>query len=297
MNEAEADPTRKLSREEIRTIDEAVDRRRPVGTSGRVGTYLGALRGQERETPSDEQTLVRRAQAGDDDAREQLLERFLPLIVSLARTYRVEGVEFADLIQEGCVGLLRALARYDPERGTPFGAFATWWIRHALQELRSDFIRPLRLPPRALRQLAQLKSEHARIYAAERRQAPLAEIASRSGIELDQAEALLQADARPRSLEEPVAGTDDQIGHLGDLLEDPLSAQDYEDVLDTIAGEQLLALLSHLSERERDILAARLGLADRRPESLGEIGERLGVSAERVRQIEQRALAKLKQGA
>lgn len=237
--------------------------------------------------------LARRAQAGDEAAREELIRRLLPLVHATARRYRTEGLEQADLLQEGIVGLLRALQRFDPERGVPFAAFATWWIRQSLQEARGDFMRPLRLPPKALRQLSQLKSEHQRIYEGERRSAKVGELAKRTNIELGQAEALLVADARERSLDEPIVSMDAELGTLGDLLEDPLSATAYEDVVDAVAGEQLRALLSRLTEREREVVRARFGF-DAPAEKLSEVGERLGVSAERVRQIEERALAKLR---
>jgi RNA polymerase sigma factor (sigma-70 family) len=240
--------------------------------------------------------LARRAQAGDSAAREELIRRLLPLVHSTARRYQTEGLEQADLLQEGIVGLLRALQRFDPERGVPFAAFATWWIRQSLQEARSDFMRPLRLPPKALRQLSQLKSEHQRIYQGERRSAEIGELADRTNIERAQAEALLGADARPRSLDEPIENTEGELGTLGDLLEDPLSAEAYEDVVDGVAGEQLRALLSRLTEREREVVQARFGF-EVPSEKLSDIGERLGVSAERVRQIEERALAKLRHAA
>jgi RNA polymerase sigma factor (sigma-70 family) len=238
--------------------------------------------------------LVRRAQAGDLAAREQLVDNLLPLVSALARRYRTEGLEQTDLIQEGVVGLLRALERYDPERGVPFAAFATWWIRQALQDARSDFIRPFRLPPKALRQLSKLKSEHQRIYQVDRRSASVAELAELTKIDLEQANALVAADARVRSLDEAALGDEGEVGSLGDLLEDPLSGAAYEDVVNSVAGRQLRALLSRLTDSERDVVNARFGF-DSEPEKLVEIGERLGVSAERVRQIEERALAKLRQ--
>jgi RNA polymerase sigma factor (sigma-70 family) len=240
--------------------------------------------------------LARRAQAGNEAAREELIRRLLPLVQATARRYRTEGLEQADLLQEGIVGLLRALQRFDPERGVPFAAFATWWIRQSLQEARSDFMRPLRLPPKALRQLSQLKSEHQRIYEDERRSALVGELAERTNIELEQAEALMVADARERSLDEPIGSMDAELGTLGDLLEDPLSAAAYEDVVDAVAGEQLRALLSRLTDREREVVRARFGF-DAPAEKLSEVGERLGLSAERVRQIEERALAKLRSAA
>jgi len=240
--------------------------------------------------------LARRAQAGDAAAREDLIHRLLPLVHATARRYRTEGLEQADLLQEGIVGLLRALQRFDPARGVPFAAYATWWIRQSLQEARSDFMRPLRLPPKALRQLSQLKSEHQRIFQGERRSAKIGELADRTNIELEQAEALLTADVRPRSLDEPIENTQGELGTMGDLLEDPLSATAYEDVVDAVAGEQLRALLSRLTEREREVVQARFGF-DAPAEKLSEVGARLGVSAERVRQIEERALAKLRSAA
>ena len=240
--------------------------------------------------------LAVRAQAGDAEAREELIQRLLPLVSSIARSYRTLGVDRADLVQEGCVGVLRALQRYDARRGVPFSAYATLWIRQALQELRSDFIRPFRLPPKALRQLAELKSAHFRIYAQEHRDATMEELSASTDIDLAQVEALVRADASTRSLDETVTGLEGEIGTLGDLLEDPLSADRYEEALDAITGHQLRALLRHLTERERDIIDARFGF-ERPVEKLATIGSRLGISAERVRQIEERALAKMRQEA
>jgi RNA polymerase sigma factor (sigma-70 family) len=266
------------------------------GEDGRVRSLLAAVEAGAEAPPSELEPLAVRAQAGDARAREELIERMLPTVSGLARSYRTEGLDHADLVQEGIIGLLRALARFDPARGTPFRAWAAWWIRQALQEARSDFVRPLRLPPAALRQLAKLKAEHERIYASERRDAPVEELASRVNVDRAQAEALLRADQRPRSLDEPVEGAEGEVGSLGTLLADPLSADAYEEVLDTIAGEQLRALLARLTEREREIVDARFGFG-RPSERLAEIGERLGISAERVRQLEERALAKLRQAA
>jgi RNA polymerase sigma factor (sigma-70 family) len=252
--------------------------------------------GAEAATAADGEAtaLVLRAQAGDIVAREQLIDRLLPLVSSLARRFRTEGLDQTDLVQEGIVGLLRALERYDAARGVPFAAYATWWIRQSLQDARSDFIRPFRLPPKALRQLSQLKSEHQRIYQTEQRSAGINELAERTSVDLDQARALAAADARVRSLDEPIAAGEGEVGSLGDLLEDPLSADAYEQVVEALAGKQLRALLSRLTDRERAVVRARFGF-DTEPQRLVDIGEELGVSAERVRQIEERALAKLRQ--
>jgi RNA polymerase sigma factor (sigma-70 family) len=280
-------------RNERRELERVVDRR--AGENGSLP--IVAPGGGSDVTLADEETtaLAARAKAGDAAAREQLIEALLPLIASWARRFPTEGLDHTDLLQEGVVGLLRALDRFEPERRVPFLAFAGWWVKRALQDARSDFMRPFRLPPKALRQLSRLKSEHQQIYREEHRSAAITELAERTEIDLAQAEALVTADSRVRSFDETVEGSDDDVGSLGDLLADPLSAVAYEDVIDTVAGEQLQALLTRLTAREREIVRARFGF-DGRSETLSEVGQRLGLSAERVRQVEERALAKLRHG-
>jgi RNA polymerase sigma factor (sigma-70 family) len=275
--------------DERRQIEDALAREAVLPASRTTDTCSST----EPSVSADTTALALRARAGDAAAREQLIEVLLPMIGSYARRFPTEGLEQSDLVHEGIVGLLRALDRYEPERGVPFVAFANWWIRRSLQDARSDFIRPFRLPPKALRQLSQLKSAHQQIYQREQRSAGLAELAERTDIELGQVRALVAADADVRSLDETVTGSAGDLGPLGDLLADPLSSAEYEDVIDSVAGEQLRALLARLTEREREIVRARFGF-DGEPERLIDIGQRLGLSAERVRQVEERALAKLR---
>jgi RNA polymerase primary sigma factor len=248
----------------------------------------------EGERLDEDTALAIAAQQGDEAARERLILRLVPLITTIGRAFRVEGLDFADIVQEGALGVLRALQRYDPEVGTPFGQYAAIWIRQSLQELRSDFMRPLRLPPRALQQLAQLKSEHNRVWMIERREPGLGELAGQTGVDRGQVDALIRADREARLLSEPVLGIEGEIGVLGDMIEDPLALVVYDEVLDSIAGAQARQLLGRLNDREREIVNARFGFDDREPERLIEIGERLGLSVERVRQIEQRALTKMR---
>ena len=255
--------------------------------------YLDDLDRRPRLPDARERELVAAAQAGDAAARERLVEACLPLIGSVARVYRDSPrVDRVELLQEGVVGVLRALERYDAARGVPFWAYASWWVRQSMQQLVSELTRPAVLSDRALRQLAQLKDAHGRELARTGREPTRAELAEETGLQVDQVEHLLAVDRPARSTDEPVAGDEGRIGTFGELLADPLAGDEYERVLDSIEAEGLHALLAGLSDRERDILRARYGLG-RDEQSLRDVAAALGVSAERVRQLEQRALAKL----
>jgi RNA polymerase sigma factor (sigma-70 family) len=225
-----------------------------------------------------------------------MIEAFLPLIGSLARVYRTSPqIERVELLQEGVVGLLRALQRYDPERGVPFWAYATWWVRQAMQQLVAELTRPVVLSDRALRQLARLKDVHRQYVRDHGREPSHQELAERSELSPEQLVDLLACDRSPRALEEPVDGEDGSLGTFGELLADPLAEDEYERALHEIEVSQLRRLLAGLSDRERAILRARYGL-DGPEQTLREVAETLGLSAERVRQIEQRALGKLRAG-
>lgn len=295
LNESEIEGIDSAFRESDRQLVDLRNKafRQPRAASG-VGDYVSELGARGQLTEPETDRLALRAKSGDPEAREQLLENLLPSIAAVSRKYKVPGLEFTDLIQEGCVGVLRALERYEPAAGTPFWAYASWWVRHALQELRSDFLRPTRIPPKALAQLSHLKTSHNRYYMREGHEPDLEALVEESELAAEQIDALLRADRRPKSLDEPVRDRDGEIGSVGDLLDDPLSAEAYEDVIDSLAGKQIRALFSRLSERESEIVGARFGLDDRDQESLTEIGERLGISAERVRQLEETGLAKLR---
>ena len=255
--------------------------------------YLDALGRRNAVSAADERALVGAAQAGDAAARARLVDAFMPLIARTARIYRDSPqVERLELLQEGVVGLLRALERFDPERGTPFWAYASAWVRQAMQQLVAEVTRPTVLSDRALRQLARLRDAHGRAIRETGREPSRAQLAGDAELTVDQVDALLAADRPPRSTDEPVGVEDRALGTLGDLLVDPLAEGEYERVLNAIEADELLTLLSGLSERERGILRARYGI-DEPEQSLREIGGRLGMSAERVRQLEQRALGKL----
>jgi RNA polymerase sigma factor (sigma-70 family) len=235
--------------------------------------------------------LVERAQSGDMAARATLIQAYMPALSAVARTYRTSQIGRQELLQEGVVGLLRALERFDPARGVAFWSYASFWVRQAMQHLVAELTRPVVLSDRALRSLSRLKQLHHEELQRSGRTPTRSELAERSGLEPGQIDDLVAAEAG-HSLDESVQGVDGELGSFGDLLVDPMAEQDYERALAAITIEALHSVLSGLSERERYVLELRYGL-DGDELSLRQVGERLGLSGERVRQLERRALAKL----
>jgi RNA polymerase primary sigma factor len=240
-----------------------------------------------------ERELVVAAKDDREEARATLVETFTPLIASIARIYRgSSAVNRGELMQEGVVGLLRALERYDPDIGTPFWAYASWWVRQAMQQLVSELTRPVVLSDRAVRHLAHIKDAHRHLVQCNGKEPTVDELAARTGLQRVQVENLIAAERMPRPLEEPIGG-DQSAGTFGELLADPRAEDAYDRVPRRMVVESLKGVLGGLTERERLILRGRFGF-DGPEQTLRELGLTLGVSAERVRQIEQRALDKLR---
>jgi RNA polymerase sigma factor (sigma-70 family) len=248
----------------------------------------------ERLTPGLERELVLASAAGDEAATRDLVDAFMPLIGGVARRYRSTGaVNHSELIQEGVVGLLRAVTRYDAGRETPFWAYASWWVRQAMQQLVAELASPVVLSDRALRQLARVKlaqREHLQAHGAD---PSCSELAAATGIDREQVEHLIIVERAPRALDEPT-NHDGSATTLGELISDPSAEDEFESVVRRIEIEELRDLPADLCDREREILRARYGLG-RPAETLREVAARLGLSAERVRQIEQGALAKMRE--
>jgi RNA polymerase primary sigma factor len=272
-------------------------RRRGLAGETSSARYLRDVSDRARLPAGLERRLIDAAQAGDRRAREELVEAFLPLIAGVARVYRgSQAITRVELMQEGVVGLLRALERYDPALGAPFWGYAAWWVRQAMQQLIAELTRPMVLSDRALRQLSQLKRAHGEYLVEHAREPSGNELADRTGLSHAQVADMLALERVPQSMDEAIQGAEGDVGAFGELLADPLAGDAYEQLLDYSEIEQIRALLGSLNDRERMILRARYGL-DGPEESLRDIGERIGLSAERVRQIEQRALGKLRAGA
>ncbi|HTX62932.1 MAG TPA: sigma-70 family RNA polymerase sigma factor [Acidimicrobiales bacterium] len=240
-----------------------------------------------------ERALILRAKAGEPQDREQVVKWFAPMIGGVARAYRRStAVDHEELMQEGVVGLLRALERYDPERGVPFWAYAVWWVRQAMQQVVSELSRPMVLSDRALRQLARVKDAQRRFEQAHRHEPCPSELASLVGLPRWQVESLFRAERNARGLDEPVFGEPSEGTSLAELLADDPAEEEYERVDQRELARTVPTLLAYLNERERTVIRSRYGLG-RPTQTLREVAPKLGVSAERVRQIEHDALEKL----
>jgi RNA polymerase primary sigma factor len=248
---------------------------------------------QRRLTATQERDLVIAAECGDSDACRKLVEAFLPAIAGIAVGFHGDAFEHRELLQEGVAGLLFAARRYDSTLNTPFWAYASFWVRKAMQEFVAQLARPVSLSDRAVRDLARVKNarrEHEQTHGAE----PTPEELSRAtGLTRTQLESLQATERAPRAMEERLNGGE-APATVGDTIVDPAAEQAYQEVLDEFELGYLRDLTEGLDERERAVIRAHYGLGER-AQTLSEIGDGLGLTAERARQIEVAALSKLRE--
>jgi RNA polymerase sigma factor (sigma-70 family) len=238
--------------------------------------------------------LVLAAKAGGERERDELIHAFEPFVASLARAYRgFSAIDRSELMQEGAVGLLRALERFDPTLGSPFWAYAAWWVRQSMQGLVAQLTRPMVLSDRALRELARTKAVQRRYPQEHGREASFAALVRETGLSPEHLQRLLVAERRPRGLDERAPSISDAGMTVGEMLADPAAEEAYDGATFHVASLQLPELLAALTERERRVIRARFGL-DGEEHTLRELAGDLGLSAERVRQIEGAALGKLR---
>jgi len=261
--------------------------------------YLREIRRAPLLDADEEHSTASRARAGDFDARQQMIERNLRLVVSIAKHYVGRGLPMTDLIEEGNLGLVHATSKFEPERGFRFSTYASWWIRQSIERAIMQQARTIRLPVHVIREVNQVLRARRSLEAARvgehDRPVTAEEIAAALGRPVREVAALMQLAEHPTSLDAPL-----DHGEGSDSLIDAVADDDAADPLGqtlTHEGQALLAdALSALNEREREVLAGRYGLADREPETLDTLAERLGLTRERIRQIQQEALLKLRRG-
>jgi RNA polymerase sigma factor (sigma-70 family) len=244
-----------------------------------------------------ERHLLALTEAGDRTATEELVTAFMPAIDGVAKLYRsFASLERGELRQEGVVGLLRAARRYDQGYETPFWAYASWWVRQAMQQLVAELTSPVVLSDRAARNLVQMKRARSAFAQANRREPSDSELAETARMPLDQVQHLVSVERAPSSLQARLPGDEEMATTFAERLADPATEEDYERVVDMADGEHIQDLAAGLEERERRIVFAHYGI-DCRQRTLREIGREFDLSVERVRQLEERALGKLRQAA
>jgi RNA polymerase primary sigma factor len=250
--------------------------------------YLGRIGRGRLLTPEEELDLGHRAGAGDARARARLVERNLRLVVSVAKRYRGMGLPFEDLIQEGNIGLMKAAERFDPDLGNRFSTYAIWWIRQAIGRAIEDKGRAIRLPTHAqgkVRKAARTRNE---LSATLGREPAEEEVAERLGWTVGEVGAVSGLVVDVFSLDLPVGAEDDST-KLGEFIEDEQASEVPEAVIRGMENTQLKESMGEMSARERHVLVRRYGLDEREPATLTELSDELGVSRERVRQLQRNA--------
>jgi RNA polymerase primary sigma factor len=253
--------------------------------------YLRSIGRVSLLTADQEVMLARRIERGDMAAKQQMIEANLRLVVSIAKSYLGRGLTFLDLIQEGSMGLIRAVEKFDYRRGYKFSTYATWWIRQAVTRAIADKGRTIRIPVHMVEKLNKVMHVERQLVQGLGREPTPAEIAAELGTTVREVRDVLRMAQQPISLEKPIG--EEEESELGDFVEDHTAESPFEQAADCLRRENLRRALAALPEREREVIEMRFGLSGERPYTLEEVGRAFNVTRERIRQIENHTLKKL----
>ncbi len=287
--EAEDDPV-----QDETIIKEEIDFSVPdnIAVDDPVRMYLKEIGKVPLLSADEEIELAKRMESGDEEAKKKLAEANLRLVVSIAKRYVGRGMQFLDLIQEGNLGLIKAVEKYDYRKGFKFSTYATWWIRQAITRAIADQARTIRIPVHMVETINKLIRVSRQLLQENGREPTPEEIADEMNISVDKVREIIKIAQEPVSLETPIGEEEDS--HLGDFIADDDTPAPAEAAAFTMLKEQLMGVLSTLTPREEKVLKLRFGLEDGRARTLEEVGKYFNVTRERIRQIEAKALRKLR---
>ena len=277
--------------DEVEIIDD-VDVLEGVSTEDPVRMYLKEIGNVPLLTTEQEVELAKRVEAGDEEAKKQLTEANLRLVVSIAKKYVGRGMPFLDLIQEGNMGLMKAVDKFDYTKGYKFSTYATWWIRQAITRGIADTGRTIRVPVHMVETINKtLRMTRTLLQELGREPTP-EEVAERLNVSVSRVREVLKISRDPVSLDTPIGVEDDS--HLGDFIEDDSALSPADSAAFSMLRAELATALESLTDRERQVVKLRFGLEDGRARTLEEVGKEFNVTRERIRQIEAKALRKLR---
>ena len=257
-----------------------------------VKVYLKEIGRVPLLTPDEEVDLAVRISNGDEAAKKRLSEANLRLVVSIAKRYLGRGMQFLDLIQEGNLGLIKAVEKFDYTKGFKFSTYATWWIRQAITRAIADQARTIRIPVHMVETINKVKKVSSQLLHANGREPSAEEVAEELDMPVDKVREIMRVAQEPVSLETPIGEEEDS--HLGDFIPDDDAPAPADAASHTLLKETLSSVLDSLTPREEKVLRLRFGLEDGRSRTLEEVGKEFNVTRERIRQIEAKALRKLR---
>jgi len=289
--EGDIENEEELSDEDLAITPENVD----SFADDSVRLYLREIGKIPLLTPEEEADLAQRIVKGDKKAKDKMVESNMRLVVSIAKRYGGRGLDFLDLIQEGNTGLLRAVEKFDPEKGFKFSTYATWWVRQAITRAIADQARTIRIPVHMVETINKVLRTTRKLTTDLNREPTIEEIAAELHMEPDKVDYVMRIKQDIASLDASVGRDgDDEDSVLGDFVEDEERISPEDSAANQILKEQLSEIISTLTDREQKIIRLRFGIGGGRPHTLEEVGAEFDVTRERIRQIEAKALSKLR---